>query len=566
MSRQLLVIEGDDRQHFFLALEDGTLAVSADPQNGEVVLRDLHIRRIRCEIEVEDDRVVVGKETSSGAPVLRQDLHPGEAFHLGQAHFSLQPVPADPADAEEGGKPAGEALAVEPAPAPVVASHPAAPQATGKRLVVIDGADQGRAFRLPDAGRVTIGTSPKHADIVLHDLYVARLHCSLDVDGDDVVVTHVQGTSGTRINGQAITQQDLRLGDVLRVGNSHLHFEIGVVEDAPPAKADEDSGTFSVAGETAAGAAAAKAVLGAGGGAEPRSLPPSVLDQLLQLENQVLGPYRIGALLGRGQTSLVFRAEGINNHLAVALKVLSPEFPAGDEQMQRFVRTLKVVAPFRHAHLVSLYGAGKSGPYCWIAREFVDGESLARQLPRLKTEEKLGWKRACRVAIHLGKALELLHENRVTHGNLTPANVLIASSTRATKLADALLDKALEGSRLQKVLLDDRLLPELPFRAPEQLEAGVTVDHRADLYALGAVLYALLTGLPPYSGATPREVLGQIREGKPVKPTKILRETPAPFETAVLKMMARHPEDRYQTATEMLADVEPIAHMHEIKV
>jgi hypothetical protein len=564
MARRLLVINGDDKEHFYLALEAGTLAVSADPQGGQIVLRDLQVVRIRCEIEVEGDLVSVGKEDSSGAPALRQDLHPGQAFHLGPAHVALGAVANGSPAAEKGSSPVAEKAAVPAVEAPP-AIQPKQPQVVAKRLMVIDGADQGRTFGLPASGRVFIGTSPKHADIVLHDLYVARQHCSLDIDGEDVLVTHMQGTSGTRINGHPITQQDLQLGDVLRVGNTHLHYEVGVAEDRPPAKPD-DSGTFTVGDLSGAAAAAAKAVLGSPQGTEIRSLPPAVLEQLLQLENRVLGPYRIGPLLGRGQTGVVFRAEGVNNNLAVALKILSPDFPGADEQMQRFVRALKVVAPFRHAHLVSLYGAGKTGAYCWIAREHVEGDSLARLIPRLKAEEKLGWKRACRVAVHLGKSLEFLHENKVVHGNMTPANVLVASSNRATKLADAMLDKALEGSKLQKVPLDDKLLNELPYRAPEQLEPGAVVDRRADLYALGAVLYALLTGLPPFSGATPREVLGLIREGKMVKPSRLLPETPAPFETAVLKMMARRPEERYQTATEMLADIEPIANMHEIKV
>src|SRR5262249_31729682 len=149
-----------------------------------------------------------------------------------------------------------------------------------------------------------------------------------------------------------------------------------------------------------------------------------------------LGHYQFGALLGRGQSGLVFRAHHRQTNQPVTVKVLSDDFPQSDAELQNFVRVLKVVAPLRHPHLVTLYAAGKTGPYCWIAREYIEGESLAAQIGRLLPEGKLGWKRACRVAVQLGKVLDYLHEHKVMHGNLTPANVLIQNDTKMVKLAD----------------------------------------------------------------------------------------------------------------------------------
>jgi serine/threonine-protein kinase len=291
------------------------------------------------------------------------------------------------------------------------------------------------------------------------------------------------------------------------------------------------------------------------------------VDKLLELEDQVLGHFKIGALLGRGHSSLVFRALDQKNNQSVALKVLSPDFPKTDAELQRFVRAMKVLPQLAHTNLPVLYGAGRTGAYCWIAREHVEGESVARQVQRLKEgAAKFDWTRACRVAVHLGNVLDFLHGHKVTHGNLTPRNILVRVSDRATKLADLMLNQALEGSQLQKAILGRKLVAELAYMPPEQTDPHAPATPVADLYALGAVLYALLTGEPPFSGETPKEVLTQVRTGKVAKPSRHQKGIPADFEAAVLKLLARRPEDRFQSAVEMLAAIDPLIHEHEIKL
>src|SRR5262249_10320338 len=157
------------------------------------------------------------------------------ALHIGHSHLRLEPA-ADDGQAETGAPAADDdiGLADEDAgpSAPPAAAAPAGPAPPGrllKRLLVVDGAGQGRFFYLPEAGPVTIGSGARNADIVLHDLYVARVHCEVETKGDQVVVTHVEGQHGTLVNGQRIAeQQELRLNDVLRVGNSHLRLEVVV--------------------------------------------------------------------------------------------------------------------------------------------------------------------------------------------------------------------------------------------------------------------------------------------------------------------------------------------------
>ncbi len=261
----------------------------------------------------------------------------------------------------------------------------------------------------------------------------------------------------------------------------------------------------------------------------PRPAAPhtAATDALLRLEGRVLGQYQFGELLGRGLAGVVFRATHRATNQAMAVKVLSPDFPHGDAELQNFVRILKIVSPLRHAHLLTVYAAGKTAPYCWIVREYVDGESLRSTIARLQDEGKFGWKRACRVAVHLGKVLDLLENRGVAPGRLTPANILIQRDTRVTKLADVLFDQALLGSGLEETIREQRQLAELPYIAPELIEPSATADPRSALYGLGAVLYALLTGKPPFRGDSPEEIIAQVREGKVVKPSKAQRDVAA---------------------------------------
>jgi hypothetical protein len=593
MSKRLLIIDREDQEHFFLSVEKGVMTIGSDSANAEAILRNLHISRIHCEVEVEEDLVLIcdperkpGQEASG--PPLRCELHLGEGLQLGHSHFHFGAAPGGEAESEstvlanftdeiiveDEQKPAEK-----PAPAAVASSATAAPRLV-KQLFVIEGADRGRAYILPEYGTITIGKSKKNAEIVLHDLYVSRAHCSLEIDDHSVLVTHLSGDNGTLINGQRVTQQLLQIGDVLRVGNEHLRLEIvpsqeDSCEDSEEHEEDieaaeegeEGEYDLEVVEEETESETPAMAEATTVDSKDPYSLPHPPVDKLLKLEGQSFGHFQIGPLLGRGHSGLVFRALDTKSQQLVALKVISPDFPANDGELQRLVKTLKLLSPLQHPHLPMLCGAGKTGHYCWIAREYVEGEGLVRLVQRLiEGGGRLDWTRACRVAVHLGKALHFLQSKGLTHGNITPRNILIRKSDRTTKLTDLMLSRALEGSQLQKAILGKKLMAELPYIAPEQSDPHAPGTPLGDLYSLGTVLYFLLTGQPPFTGASPREILTRIREGKVVRPSKLQRGIPAPFEAAVLLMMARRPEERFPTAAAMLDAIQRIVDEYEIEL
>jgi serine/threonine-protein kinase len=289
-------------------------------------------------------------------------------------------------------------------------------------------------------------------------------------------------------------------------------------------------------------------------------------DPLVALVGQTFGHYHADRLLGRGHSGAVFHATNQKTGQVVALKVLAPEFPAAPADVERFTQELRVATPVRHVNLVGVLGAGKTVTHCWIAREFVEGESAADVIARIASGEKPSWTRAARVVVHLARALDHLHQHRLIHGNITPRNVLLQSSDHATKLADLRLAEILAGSQLQQTVRDKKLLAELPYLAPEQVAKGGFVDSLADLYALGALAHALCTGRPPVTGQSAAEIRDHILNGHVSKPSLVYKKVPAAFDAVVLKLMARNQEDRYQTAPAVLRDLAPIAESHDLKL
>jgi hypothetical protein len=416
-----------------------------------------------------------------------------------------------------------------------------------RRLKVIDGADQGHSFLVSEQSVVTVGSNSKHAEVCLHDLYVARVHCQLQVEDDHLIVKALDATRPTFINSQQIDTQILSPGDVLRVGNSYLRLELEVASSAP----------------APAPGAPGKPAAPQG----PVKIPRLPLDKLTELAGYTLGHFQLEKALGAGPHGVVFRARDLKTEQEVALKVLSADFPADEAEMQRFIQAMKVALTLRHPSLVALQGVGKSGPYCWISRELVEGVGLNKIInPSGKSREGLDWRLALRVSVQIARALEDVHRHHLVHTNVTPQNILLEGDEGQAKLSDLMLRKAIDGSVLWNATEDARYLADLPYLAPEQTEPGAFVDNLCDLYGLGVVAYALMTGRLPFRGKTPEETLEQIRDTVPTKPKKFEKSIPMRFQEVVLKLLAKRQEDRYATATALLADLDEIARQRNVAV
>src|SRR5262249_36228723 len=192
-------------------------------------------------------------------------------------------------------------------------------------------------------------------------------HCQLLLEGDQVTVICNGGSGGTQVTGKPVQRQTLKLGDVLRVGDTQLRLQMG---DFPL--------------EVALGAVAQAPA--------PAPAPAPRVEKLESLTGQTLAHYDIGPVIGRGTSSMGFHPSDTKDNRSVALKVLLPEFAKNEEEMQRFVRAMKTMLPLRHPNLVATYAAGKTGPYCWVAMEYVAGENLREVIERIGVAGMLDWR------------------------------------------------------------------------------------------------------------------------------------------------------------------------------
>src|SRR5262249_29511204 len=362
--------------------------------------------------------------------------------------------------------------------------------------------------------------------------HVSRVHCQIQMEADRVIVSDYESAGGTFVNNRKINQQEIKPGDTIRIGETQLRYQDDDMADAS-----------TMAPKTAT----------------PQ--PVAVLaGDLAELSGKPISHFQVGPVIAKGHNGVVFKARDTKENRDVALKILWPEISKIDDEMQRFIRAIKTMLPLKHPNLVEIYGAGKTGQYCWTAMEFVDGESLTQVIQRIGVAGLLDWRNAVRVAIHVARALEYAEEHQIIHRNITPANILVRSSDKLTKLGDMMLAKALEGTLAETITRPGELVGDVSYMSPERTKGTLAeVDGRSDIYSLGATIYALLTGRPPFIGDSLTDTVRKIRQAEPEKPKKYQLAIPDQFEGVVLKMLAKRPEDRYQTAAELLKELERVA-------
>jgi serine/threonine protein kinase len=397
------------------------------------------------------------------------------------------------------------------------------------KLIVTAGPDKGRTFELKTGETLQVGRS-QATTTRLTDLSVSRVHCEIEV-GEDLVTLHNNSAAGTLVNGESVTERVLQPGDTIRLGATELRY----VADQPA---------------------------GAGQG---RTADDMAVQDLERLVGQRLADYQVESVIAHGLSGIVFKANDLTqNQRTIALKVLLPEISKDEEEMQRFVRAMKTMIPVRHPHLIAIHGAGKTGPYCWIAMELFEGQSLTEVIQSVGKGGTFDWKDAYRVAVQIGRALEYAHELSIVHRNITPANILFRPRDRIAKLGDLMLAKALEGRMAQNITKPGQLIGDAAFMAPERTQASAKIDTRSDLYGLGATLYAMLTGRPPFESASLAELINRIRSVEPEPPKKSQPSIPDAFNAVVLKLLAKKPEDRHASAKVLLAELDQLGQSQKV--
>jgi serine/threonine-protein kinase len=275
------------------------------------------------------------------------------------------------------------------------------------------------------------------------------------------------------------------------------------------------------------------------------------------------GRYDVERLLGRGGMGAVYLARQLDLDRPVVIKVIAPELARDDAVVARLQREARSAARISSDNVVHVHETGTESGIPFIAMEYVDGRSASALLAEVG---RVSWPEATRIVAAAARGLQAAHEVSVLHRDVKPANILIAKDGRV-KVADFGLAK-IEPVQGVTVRPDQATMPSLSiagqilgtpaYMAPEQAD-GKAVDARADIYALGVTYYELLTGKLPFRGETALKTLALVISAPVKPPREIVPDLPEAVERACLRLMAREPERRPESAAEVVALLERLA-------
>jgi serine/threonine-protein kinase len=256
------------------------------------------------------------------------------------------------------------------------------------------------------------------------------------------------------------------------------------------------------------------------------------------------GRYRIERHLGAGGMATVYLAQDLKHDRQVALKVLKPELAAvlGAE---RFVVEIKTTASLQHPHILPLFDSGSADGFLYYVMPFIEGETLRDKLNR---ETQLGVEEAVRIAREVADALDYAHRRGVIHRDIKPENILLHDGRpMVADFGIALAVSAAAGGRMTETGLS---LGTPHYMSPEQATADKDITARSDVYSLASVLYEMLTGNPPHTGASAQQIIMRIITDVPRPVTEVRRSVPPHMAAAVSRALEKLPADRFHSAKE----------------
>ena len=266
-----------------------------------------------------------------------------------------------------------------------------------------------------------------------------------------------------------------------------------------------------------------------------------------RLQAAIAGRYEIERELGRGGMATVYLARDLKHDRQVAIKVLLPDVAVA-LGAERFKREIDIATKFSHPHVLPLYDSGDADGSLYYVMPFVEGESLRDKLDR---EKQLSVPEAVRIAAEVADALEYAHRQGVIHRDIKPENVLLEDGHAL--LADFGIARAAEAAGAEKLTQTGVTLGTPVYMSPEQAMADKNIDHRADIYSLGCLLYEMLSGNPPFIGPTAQAILARHALDQVPLLTIVRSAIPDEVEDVVLRALEKVPADRFQSAGEFAA-------------
>ena len=268
----------------------------------------------------------------------------------------------------------------------------------------------------------------------------------------------------------------------------------------------------------------------------------------MNLEGKIIGNrYEILEIIGKGGMATVYKAQDLVLKRYVAIKVLREEFTTDEEFIKRFNTEAQSAASLTHPNIVSIYDVGNEDNVYYIVMELIQGKTLKQIIDE---DGVLPWKWSLNIATQIASALEVAHRNNIVHRDIKPHNIIITEDGVA-KVTDFGIAKAVSNSTITAF---GTTIGSVHYFSPEHARGGYT-DAKSDLYSLGVVMYEMLTGRVPFDADTPVSIALKHMQEKPIEPIKLNPSIPYSVNKIIMKAMEKDVNMRYQSATEMLKDL-----------
>ena len=269
----------------------------------------------------------------------------------------------------------------------------------------------------------------------------------------------------------------------------------------------------------------------------------------MDLDGRLLGNrYELIEKIGNGGMAKVYKAKDQVLNRLVAIKILRDEFTTDQEFIKRFEAEAQSAASITHPNIVSVYDVGNEGNLYYIVMELIQGKTLKEII--VEEGAALPWKWSINIAIQIASALEVAHKNKIVHRDIKPHNIIITEDGIA-KVTDFGIAKAVSNSTITAF---GTTIGSVHYFSPEHARGGFT-DSKSDLYSLGVVMYEMLTGRVPFDADTPVSVALKHMQEEPTPPIELNDKIPSSVNEIILKAMRKDTNLRYQSATEMLRDL-----------
>jgi serine/threonine protein kinase/beta-lactam-binding protein with PASTA domain len=270
------------------------------------------------------------------------------------------------------------------------------------------------------------------------------------------------------------------------------------------------------------------------------------------MEKTILGNrYELIERIGGGGMAIVYKARCMLLNRYVAVKILREEFINDEEFVKRFRVEAQAAASLSHPNIVSIFDVGQEEDIHYIVMEFIDGITLKDYINK---RTRLDWEEAIQIALQICSAIEHAHKNNIIHRDIKPHNIMITQQGIA-KVTDFGIARAVSSATITMV---GSTIGSVHYFSPEQARGTIT-DEQSDLYSLGVTIYEMVTGKVPFNGESPVSVALKHIQEQPVPPAELVEDLPSGVNDIIMKAIMKEKERRYESATDLLADLHEIA-------